>query len=435
MNNINFRQADIKNGFWGKWQEINRKVTIYSVMNRFKETGRFDAFKCDWKQGMPNKPHFFWDSDVAKWMEGVSYILDKNEDDMLEQEVEALIDEIEKNQDESGYFNIYFTVIEPENRFKRRTDHELYCAGHLIEAAVAYYETTKRDRFLKLMCKYADYIYQVFVEEQSADFVTCGHEEIELALIRLYRCTKNKKYLELALFFINQRGNNSKDTFYDFTNSRYDQSHLPVRMQFTAEGHSVRACYLYSAMADLAKETEDKELLYACQRLFDNITSKRMYITGGVGQSHIGEAFTVDYDLQNKNAYAETCAAIAIVFFAQRMLALEIDSKYSDIVERAMFNGILSGLSLDGDSFFYENLLEIDLSLKDKDVSIKPQHRMRMPITQRVNIFSCSCCPPNLNRFLASIGDYIYSKDNDTYFIHQYISSSMNDGDMQIEQI
>ncbi|NLB41862.1 MAG: glycoside hydrolase family 127 protein, partial [Clostridiales bacterium] len=298
MENIAFRKVDITDGFWKQKQELNRKATIYSVWERFKETGRFDAFQFNWKEGMPNKPHIFWESDIAKWIEAVAYILEKEPDPSLENAVEEIIDCIEQHQDENGYFNIYFTVCEPESRFTRRTDHELYCAGHLIEAAVAYYESTGKDRFLKLMCKYADHIEQVFMMEQSANFVTPGHEEIELALVKLYHCTGKEKYLSLSKFFIDQRGANEKDKInhYNFASPSCDQSHLPAVEQETAEGHSVRACYLYSAMADLSKELKDEMLLSACKKLFANISERRMYITGGIGQSSLGEAFTIDYD-------------------------------------------------------------------------------------------------------------------------------------------
>ena len=436
MENIAFRKVDITDGFWKQKQELNRKATIYSVWERFKETGRFDAFQFNWKEGMPNKPHIFWESDIAKWIEAVAYILEKEPDPSLENAVEEIIDCIEQHQDENGYFNIYFTVCEPESRFTRRTDHELYCAGHLIEAAVAYYESTGKDRFLKLMCKYADHIEQVFMMEQSANFVTPGHEEIELALVKLYHCTGKEKYLSLSKFFIDQRGANEKDKInhYNFASPSCDQSHLPAVEQETAEGHSVRACYLYSAMADLSKELKDEMLLSACKKLFANISERRMYITGGIGQSSLGEAFTIDYDLPNKTAYSETCAAISLAMFSHRMLNIEANSVYADVIERVLYNGMLSGLSLDGKSFFYENPLEIDPALKDKDASVVKERRPHYPITQRVEVFNCSCCPPNVNRFLASVGDYIYSKHQETYFIHQFINSEVIEDDIRIIQ-
>lgn len=439
MGNISFDNVEITGGFWKNKQDLNKNVTVYAVRDRFKETGRFDAFKCDWKDGMPPqyRPHIFWDSDIAKWIEGAAYILSKEDNKILEANIEEVIDNIEKNQCEDGYFNIYFMVCDPDKRFTRRDDHELYCAGHLIEAAVAYYYATKKDRFLKIMCKYADYIEKVFVKEDSAAFTTPGHEEIELALVKLYYCTGEKRYLELSKFFIDNRGNNVKEAnISPYGNSQkfYNQSHLPVRNQTTAEGHCVRAGYLYSGMADIAKEYNDEKLFNACKTLFNNIINKKMYVTGGLGQSHIGEAFTIDYDFPNMFAYAETCAAISLIYFAQRMLNLEIDSKYADIVELAMYNGFLSGLSLDGKAFFYENPLEIDPHLIGKDVSVGANHRQRFPITQRVEVFGCSCCPPNVLRLIASLGDYIYSNDNDTYYIHQFIDSKLNLDGVSITQ-
>ena len=355
MEFIGFDKVSLESGFLHEKQKLNREVTLDAVYNRFYETGRFDAFKCDWKEGMEKQPHYYWDSDVAKWMEAVAYILKKESNPELEAKVENLIDEIEKNQSPDGYFNIFFTVIEPDKRFFERTAHELYCAGHLFEAAVAYFECTGKDRFLKLMEKYADHIIRVFVEEKTAKFITPGHEEIELALVRMYSATKKKKYLDLAKFFIDNRGYAEAEKEY------YSQSHLPVREQKTAEGHAVRACYLYAAMADVAYETGDTELYEVCKTLFADIVNKKMYITGGIGSTRKGEAFTVPYDLKNDKAYAETCAAISLMFFAHRMMRFENDAKYADVIERVLYNGMISGLSLDGTSFFYENPLEIDL--------------------------------------------------------------------------
>lgn len=434
MKHVSFKQVDILDGFWKSRQEINRKISIYAVRDRFAETGRFDAFQLNWKEGMPNRPHVFWDSDIAKWMEGASFILQKHPDKKLQEIVEGVIDLIEQNQQPDGYFNIYFTVCEPENRFTRRTDHELYCAGHLMEAAVAYYDATGRDRFLRLMCKYADCIEKAFKIEKTAKFVTPGHEEIELALVKLYRCTGEKRYLDLSKFFVDMRGKCDAGQFYDFANAKYDQSHLPVREQSTAEGHCVRACYLYSAMADLALEYHDTALADACKRIFHDIANTKLYITGGIGQSHVGEAFTLPYDLPNKIAYTETCAAISLAYFAQRMLAIRTDAIYADVVERIIYNGMLSGISLDGRRFFYENPLEIEPRLKDRDTSILESHRSHFPITQRVEVFDCSCCPPNLNRFIASIGDFLYSMDGDTCYVHQFMDSAADVGSIAIRQ-
>lgn len=434
---VHFSNVNITDGFWAQKQHLNRTVTLDAVRARFEETGRFEAFKFNWTEDsdLP-QPHIFWDSDIAKWLESAAFILRKNPDAALEKFVDEIVDLIEKNQGEDGYFNICFTVCEPEGRWQNRDAHELYCAGHLTEAAVAYYEATGKDKFLKAMCRYMDYIAQVFVIEQSAEFATPGHEEIELALVKLYRCTGEKRFLDLAKFFIDERG---KETLpmTSWCNTRYNQSHLPVREQRTAEGHSVRACYLYSGMADVANETEDESLLTACKALFDNITQKRMYITGGVGSAHEGEAFTLDYDLQNDVAYAETCAAISLAMFANRLKELDMDAKYADVIERVFYNGFLSGLSLDGKAFFYENPLEILRAEKNRHTSLN-KAKERFPITRRQEVFSCSCCPPNVTRFIAAFGDYMYSTDSDRLYVHQYAHSeasfSVGENDVRICQ-
>ncbi len=427
-----FTDVNITGGFWKKLEERNRNITINAVYDRFSDTGRFEAMHCTWKQdsGIP-APSIFWDSDVAKWVEGAAYILAKHENPDLMAIVEDVIDAIEENQWEDGYYNIYFTVGEPESRFKSRLNHELYCAGHLIEAAVAYYEATGRDRFLKLMEKYADYIERAFVTEKTAKFVTPGHEEIELALLRLYRCTKKEKYLDLCKFFVNSRGQ-QKEEVYPFANEAYDQHNLPARELSLAEGHSVRALYFYTAMADLANQANDTELLSACKRLFDDIVNRKMYITGGVGSSYIGENFTVAYDLPSENAYTETCAAIALIFFCQKMLENEINSVYADTMERVMYNGMLSGTSYDGKAFFYENPLEINLRNHYRNTSLVKKDRL--PITQRKEVFDCSCCPPNINRVFSSMEQYIYTKKDGVYYVHQFMQSTLKDGNAAIVQ-
>ena len=418
---VDFSKTDITGGFWRQKQDLVRKTTVKAVYDRFKETGRFDAFKCDWKEGMPLRPHYFWDSDVAKWIEGVAYLTQKKREPRLERLADETIDLIEKNQGEDGYFNIYFTVVDPESRFKNRDGHELYCAGHLMEAAVAYYNATGKRKFLDIMCKYADYIEKRFKIDEDTEFVTPGHEEIELALVRLYEATGERRYLELSEFFINSRG--TQDEMHtDWMKNNYGQSHLPVREQTTAEGHAVRAVYLYCGMADIAWQTGDAELKKACEALFNNIVDKRMYITGGIGSSSCGEAFTVDYDLSNLLAYTESCAALGLALFANRMLRFEADSRYSDTVERVIYNGFMSSMSLNGKSFFYENPLEVIPYLHTRDTSTK-SGSIHWPQMQRSEVFGCSCCPPNILRFISSIANILYSESEDTIYIHQFMQS------------
>ncbi len=437
MKKISFSDIEIKNGFWKTKQDMVKNSTIDAVYNRFKDTHRFDALKCEWHEGEENMPHIFWDSDVAKWIEGVSYILEKGRDERLEKIIDDSIDLIVKNADEHGYFNSHFLVTRQNERFCHRDQHELYCAGHLIEAAVAYYHATGKDKLLKAMCKYADYIEQVFVKEKSAKFVTPGHPELELALIRLYDTTKDPRYLSLAKFFIDEHGKHQCD-LDDYLNSYPDstpltnQDECPIKERSTAEGHAVRALYLMCGAADVGSHCNDSELIAACRRVFDNIATKRMYITGGVGSTYIGEAFTIDYDLPNRTAYAETCAAISLAMLAGRMQAIELDSKYADVVERVIYNGFLSGVSMNGKAFFYENPLEIDPAFNDVNASSTLKNRY--PITERKEVFDCSCCPPNVVRFIPSIADYMYTYDDSTLYVHQYIDSETVCGDIKITQ-
>lgn len=433
MNNIEFSDVKITGGYWKARQDINRSVTLKAVYDRFNETGRFEALKCDLRDGDTNIPHIFWDSDVAKWIEGASYILHSEKNDQAMEIIENAIDLIIKNSDENGYFNSHFLVAEKENRFRLRECHELYCAGHLIEAAVAYYELTGKDRFLNAVKKYADYIERAFKIDNTAAFITPGHPEIELALVRLYKATGEKRYIELAKYFIDKRGNCDEPGIYtDWANEYYSQDEIPVRERKTAEGHCVRALYLMCAAADIAYIYKDNDLKTACERFFDSIVNKRMYITGGVGSSNMGESFTIDYDLPNRTAYAETCAAISLAMFAERMLKFGADSRYSDIIERTMYNGIMSGISLDGKSFFYENPLEIDPDFNNINTSTKVKERF--PITQRVEVFDCSCCPPNIMRFVASISGLIYGFDDNTVYINQYINSEGDVNGIKISQ-
>lgn len=421
--NISFAKTEITGGFWKKKQDMVRKTTIHAVYDRFVETGRFEAAKCRWKEGEPNRPHVFWDSDIAKWMEGAAYLTHLKRDPKLERLIDETVDDFAEHQWEDGYISTYYTVFPEEQRLSKRANHELYCMGHLIEAAVAYYEATGKDKLLRVACRAADSIEKHFKTEPDAAFFTPGHEEIELALVKLYRCTREKRYLDLAAHFINIRGTKDEADVSSSSSSQiYLQSHIPVREMTEAVGHAVRATYLYCGMADIALETGDKELFAACKRLFDSIATKRMYITGGIGSSSHGEAFTVDYDLSNLMAYTETCAAIGLAFFASRMQMLELDSKYADVIERVMYNGFLSSISLDGRSFFYENPLEIIPYLHKRD-NRENGSRMHWPKMHRLEVFGCSCCPPNIVRFIPSIANYLYTDDGETLYLHQYMQS------------
>ncbi len=413
MKNLAFTQTQIKDGFWKFYEDLNKNTTIHAVYDRFFETGRFDALSCNWRQGAPNEPHIYWDSDTAKWIESVGFLCEKERMPKLEALVDEMVDTIAQNQRADGYFNSYFLTMAPSAIYTTRDDHELYCTGHFIEAAIAYHKSTGKDKLLQCVLKNIDCIYRAFVVEKTAGFVTPGHEEIELALLKLYEYLGDEKHLELAKFFLNQRGNNEIEKALDI-DPTIRQDNVPVREISKAVGHSVRACYLYTAMAMLARIEKDKGLFDACKRVFEDITTKKMSITGGIGADHKGEKFSYDYDLPNSDTYNETCAAISLAMFAGAMQEMEIDSKYGDLIERIYYNGFISGLSLDGRKFFYTNPLEIDQK--------KYQRSTYQPISQRVAVFDCSCCPPNITRMLASIPRYAYTQDEHHIYCNQFIS-------------
>lgn len=438
IHNIDLEKSEIRHGFWKERQELIRRVTIDAVYRQFKDTGRFEAIKLNWKEGMPCKPHIYWESDVTKWIEGAAFFLSQERDPQLEEKIDEIVNDLERAQGPDGYLNEYFTVVEPEARFKRRGDHELYCAGHLIEGAIAYGKATGKTKMLDVAKRYADLIHRVFCIEGSAGFDTPGHEEIELALVKLYLFTSEKRYLELAEYFINERGRGKKDGAYGSFDLEHIQSHLPVREQKTAEGHSVRALYLLCAMADLARLSKDRSLLLSCQTLYENITNKRMYITGGVGSTFRGESFTYDYDLPEYTAYCETCASIALALFCRRMWLIDPKGRYGDTAEQAVYNTVLSGISLSGDKFFYENPISTDAAKWKFNESRPEAMRERLAIPERVKVFTCSCCPPNLIRFVGSVAEYMYSADEDTIYTQCYMDAdteiALKDGIIRLQQ-
>ncbi|OAS86597.1 MULTISPECIES: glycoside hydrolase family 127 protein [Metabacillus] len=370
----------------------------------------------------------FQDSDVAKWIEAVAFSLENEPNEELEQIVDEVVALLGRAQDENGYLNTYYQVKEPKNRWTNlRDNHELYCAGHLIEAAVAYYQATGKREFLDIVCQYADHIASVFGPEEHKLKGYPGHQEIELALVKLYDVTANENYLNLSKYFIDERGKqphyfdleknerNETKPFWFNDDYAYHQAHKPVREQKEAVGHAVRAVYMYTAMADLASKTNDESLKKACEALWDNVTQKQMYITAGIGSMVFGEAFSFDYDLPNDLSYTETCASIGLVFWANRMLNLEINRKYADVLETALYNGTISGMELDGKKFFYVNPLEVQPDASEK----RNDKRHIKPVRQKW--FGCACCPPNIARLVASIGHYIYTQKENELFVHLYM--------------
>lgn len=421
------QQTTIEGGFWGPRLQVNRSHTIPHVYTQLLESGRIDAFRPDWNPApelVARSPWggslvMFWDSDVAKWVEAAACSLGSTPDPALEAQLDELIELIVGAQHADGYLNTWFTTVDPEGRWKNLRDwHELYCAGHLIEAAVAYYKATGKTRLLDSMRRYADYIGTVFGSGSGQLPGYCGHPEIELALVRLAEATGEQRYLDLSRYFVNQRG--QQPHYYDqealargeaperfwARSYEYNQAHLPVREQTQVVGHAVRAVYLYCAMADLAMRDGDSSLMQSCERLWEHLTSTRSYVMGGIGTSRQNEGFTADYDLPNESAYAETCAAIGLVFWAQRMLQNKLDRRYTDMLELALYNAVLSGVSLAGEDFFYDNPLASD----------GKHHRQAW--------FACPCCPPNLARILASLGQYAYASNQNEIAIHLYIQGS-----------
>lgn len=423
---VPFSQIKLEGQFWHERLDTVLERTVPSQHRKLGEYGILDSLK------LPNPPpplrfprhangftvQVFWDSDVGKWIEAASYALAHRRDADIEAKIEAAVTDLENAQAPDGYLNCWYLGREPEKRWTNlRDNHEMYNAGHLLEGAIAYFQATGRRRFLDIMERYLEHIYATFGTGAGQRRGYDGHEEIELALMKLYYLTRERKHLDFATYMINERGRQSPHYFdverdardggdtgqrYVFGNYEYSQSHKPVREQEKVVGHAVRAMYLYTAMADLAAELGDAALKHACEVLWDDVIETKMYVTAGLGPSAHNEGFTHDFDLPNQTAYAETCASVALIFWAQRMLHLDLDGKYADVLELAMFNGALSGLSRDGQHYFYANPLESDGS------------------PTRWDWHTCPCCTMNVSRLVASVGSYFLSTAPDGVVFHLY---------------
>lgn len=467
---LSLREMKITDAFWKNEMELVRKEVIpyqWAALNdqvegaapsfcmrNFRVAGKlnqekrekgaaFEAPRYTFRgfEALPEDPEHledkfygfvFQDSDFSKWIEAVGYSLTQHPDPELEKIADSAIDIVCAAQQEDGYLDTYYIINGRDKSFSNLRDHhELYCFGHLTEGAVAYYQATGKDKLLKAAQRFADHIVNCFGAEEGKCKGYPGHEIAEMALVRLYEATGENKYLDLSRFFIDERG--KRPYYFDKEHPeavkageeerlryQYQQAHLPVREQEEAVGHAVRAVYLYSGMADVARLTGDETLYRACEKLWNSIVNEKMYITGGIGATHIGEAFSFPYDLPNDTAYAETCASIGLVFFARRMLEIKPDAKYANVMERALYNGILSGMALDGKSFFYVNPLQVDPKAcyeDERKFHVKPV---------RQKWFGCACCPPNLARLLSSIGSYAYTESDDTLFVHLYMGSVLS---------
>jgi len=423
---VTFTEVQVIDSFWLPRMETNRKVTIPFAFKKSEETGRIDNFA---KAGglIPGKfeGRRYNDSDVFKIMEGAAYSLSLHRDAELEEYMDDLISKIAAAQEEDGYL---FTTrtIDPENpapgageeRWSNLgSSHELYNVGHMYEAAVAYYQATEKRNLLDVALKNADFIASVFGPDKRRGFP--GHQEIEIGLVKLYRVTGDEKYLKLAKFFLDERGpEKHKKIFSDsspfsiYNQDWYLQAHKPVIEQSEAVGHAVRAAYMYSGMADVAALTGDEAYIKAIDQIWNNVVSKKLYVTGGIGSRHQGEAFGDDYELPNATAYNESCAAIGNVFWNHRLFLLHGDAKYIDVLERTIYNGLISGISLSGDLFFYPNPLESD-----------GKYKFNQGEATRKPWFDCACCPVNFARLLPSFPGYVYAHTDDTLYVNLFVES------------
>ena len=399
----------MRDRFWEPRRRINQEVTLPSQWRRCEETGRIDNFRrAAGKIERPFQGRYYNDSDVYKWVEACAYALAESPDPELERMLEGVVREIADAQGPDGYLNTYFTFDLAAERWSNLKDkHELYCAGHLIQAAIAHYRVTGRTTLLDVAVRYADYICEVFGPEGRIG--TCGHQEIELALVELYRLWAGRgrggdRYLTQAQLFIDRRG----QTPAVIGGSPYHQDHAPFRSLTEVVGHAVRMVYYCCGAADVVAETGDPEYRAVLERLWQNMVHRRMYVTGGIGSRYEGEAFGEDFELPNERAYAESCAAIGCAMWSWRMLQLTGEARYADVMENALYNGMLPGLSLDGERYFYQNPL-----------ADTGKHR-------RTPWFECSCCPPNIARMLASLPAYFCSRSERGLWLHLYAESRID---------
>lgn len=462
---ITLRQFQAADGFWKEKMELVRKEVIpyqWEILNdrikdaspsfcmrNFKVAGKllrekrekgasfeepvytfrgFEALPEDMEHLEDKFYGFvFQDSDFSKWIEAVAYSLAAHPDAELEKTADEAIDIVCAAQLENGYLDTYYIINGMDKSFSNLKDHhELYCFGHLTEGAVAYYQATGKDKLLKAAVRFADYIDSYFGAEEGKCKGYPGHEIAEMALVRLYEVTGEERYLNLSRFFIDERGR--QPYYWDCEEEgkqeageryQYYQAHRPVREQDEAAGHAVRAVYLYSGMADVARLTDDEGLKESCRRLWNSIVQEKMYITGAIGGTHIGESFSFPFDLPNDTAYGETCASIGLIFFARRMLEMKPDAAYADVMELALYNSVLSGMALDGKSFFYVNPLEVLPEACQKD------ERKSHVKAVRQKWFGCACCPPNLARLISSLPAYAYTENEDTLYMHLHMSGSV----------
>src|SRR5215475_93053 len=419
-----FTSVELKDRLWAPRQRAVRERTVPFLYRQMEKIGTIEALNVTEPPGPLAFPYrknntstsvMYWDSDIAKWIETASYTLATHPDPALDSLIDDVVARIAKAQEPDGYFNSFFQRREPARKWSNLRDwHELYCIGHMIEAAVAHNRATGKSNLLDIVRRQVDLVARLFGPGEGQKRGYCGHQEIELALVKLYRLTGDRRRLDLASYFIDERGSQphyftqealtrgeDPASFWAGT-YEYNQSHIPVREQMRVVGHAVRAMYMASAMADLALELDDEGLKRACEALWRDVTTAQMYVTGGLGPKETNEGFTEPYDLPNETAYAETCASVALIFWAHRMLHLDLDGRYADVMELALFNGALTGLARDGVHYFYSNPLES-----------RGQHK-------RWAWHVCPCCTMNVSRRVVSIAGYAISTREDGVAFHLY---------------
>lgn len=403
---IDFSHVKINDNFWSPRLSKHVSATLPVCIDQIEnQTGRIRNFENAAKGEGEHSGIFFDDSDVYKALEGMAYSLINNPDPELEKKADEWIDKFAAAQQPDGYINTFYTLTGLDKRWTNMDKHEMYCAGHMIEAGVAYYQATGKRKLLDVCIRMTDHLMSQFGPGKR--HWVPGHEEIELALVKLYQTTQEQKYLDFAYWLLEERGH-GHGTMGDEGkwDPVYYQDIVPVRRLTDISGHAVRCMYLYCGMADVAALKNDTGYIAAIDRLWDDVVHRNMYITGGIGSSRDNEGFTEDYDLPNLDAYCETCASVGMVLWNQRMNQLTGDSKYIDILERSLYNGALAGISLGGDRFFYVNPLE----------SKGDHHRQEW--------YGCACCPSQLSRFLPSIGNYIYASSDDALWVNLYIGNT-----------
>lgn len=406
IDQIDFSHVHIQDNFWSPRLSKHTTATLPVCIDQIEnQTGRMQNFVNASKGEGEHSGIFFDDSDVYKALEGIAYSLINNPNPELEKKADEWIDKIASAQQPDGYINTFYTLTGQDKRWKNMDKHEMYCAGHMIEAAVAYYQATGKRKLLDVSIRMADHMMSLFGPGKR-NWVP-GHQEIELALVKLYQTTQEEKYLDFANWLIEERGHGhgSKGDEGHWDPSYY-QDVVPVRELTDISGHAVRCMYLYCGMADVAALKKDTGYVRALDRLWDDVVLRNMYVTGGIGSSKHNEGFTEDYDLPNLDAYCETCASVGMVYWNQRMNQFTGDSKYVDVLERSMYNGALAGVSLAGDRFFYVNPLE----------SNGDHHRQAW--------YGCACCPSQVSRFLPSIGNYIYGTSDKALWVNLFMGNT-----------